>query len=147
MTSLNDLDPGSGACVSVHEHGREVLLCRGVRIVSAAAGERHSVALGSHGCMYTWGCGRHGQLGLENVAEFVALNMAAPVAVHQPQRVSSLDPNFLDPWNRYFFLFLAKVCTQRHILSGRVFGVFNCAGVASNQVTFLDRSSLCLIAG
>ncbi len=82
----------------------DTLLCRGIRIVSAAAGEKHSVALGSHGCLYTWGCGRHGQLGLENVADFVALNMAAPVAVHQPQRVSSLDPNHLDPWDRCGFL-------------------------------------------
>ncbi|CAL8465368.1 g4904 [Coccomyxa elongata] len=79
---------------------RKVTSLQGIRVVSAAAGERHSVALGSHGCMYTWGCGRHGQLGLENVADFVVLNPAAPVAVHQPQRVSSLDPNNLHPWDR-----------------------------------------------
>ena len=78
-----------------------VLHCRGIRVVSAAAGERHSVALGSHGCMYTWGCGRYGQLGLENVADFVVLNPEAPVAVHQPQRVGSLDPNNLHPWDRF----------------------------------------------
>ena len=43
----------------------------GIRIVSAAAGERHSVALAADGSMFTWGSGQHGQLGLEHVATYV----------------------------------------------------------------------------
>ena len=46
-------------------------LRRKVRIVSAAAGARHSVALGSDGCLFSWGCGRYGQLGLDHVATYV----------------------------------------------------------------------------
>ena len=71
--------------------------CSGVRIVSAAAGQRHSVALGSHGNMYTWGCGRYGQLGLQNVADFIANQPGTPVAVHHPQRVTLLEPSKLPP--------------------------------------------------
>ena len=45
--------------------------CRGIRIVSAAAGERHSVALAADGSMFTWGSGQQGQLGLEHVAHYI----------------------------------------------------------------------------
>ena len=47
------------------------LVRRNVRIVSAAAGARHSVALASDGGLFAWGCGRHGQLGLDHVAAHI----------------------------------------------------------------------------
>jgi hypothetical protein len=50
--------------------------------------------------MYTWGFGQYGQLGLQTVADFVGNNAAVSVAVHQPQRVSYLEPSILEPCDR-----------------------------------------------
>ena len=41
----------------------EVVACRGLSVVSLAAGEFHSVALTDAGLVYTWGAGGEGQLG------------------------------------------------------------------------------------
>ena len=38
-----------------------------MRIVQVAAGGAHSAALGSDGCVYTWGKTQNGQLGLGHV--------------------------------------------------------------------------------
>lgn len=77
-----------------------VLFCRGVRIVAAAAGEKHSLALATHGAVYAWGCGRHGQLGVPEIAVFQAANPGVQPAMHTPQFVRELDPTMLQPWDR-----------------------------------------------
>ncbi|KAK9805565.1 hypothetical protein WJX72_005277 [[Myrmecia] bisecta] len=87
-----------------HFHDEGVLLridrLIGQRIVSAAAGKAHSLALASDGSLWTWGDGRHGQLGHEQLAQFMALHNNPPVAVPVPQKVKSLLPDKLKPFDR-----------------------------------------------
>ena len=77
-----------------------MLGCRGVRIVAAAAGEKHSLALATHGAVYSWGCGRHGQLGVPEVVHFQQNNPGVQPAMHTPQFVRALDPILMEPWDR-----------------------------------------------
>jgi len=72
----------------------------GCRIVSAAAGNAHSMALASDGSLFTWGSGQYGQLGHKRMK--LAAQAAAGVAVAsaEPEKVQDLDPNDLKPWNR-----------------------------------------------
>lgn len=77
-----------------------LLICRGVRIVAAAAGEKHSLALATHGAVYSWGCGRHGQLGVPEVVHFQQNNPGVQPAMHTPQFVRALDPLLMEPWDR-----------------------------------------------
>lgn len=75
----------------------------GTRIVSAAAGASHSVALASDGSLYTWGDGTRGQLGhsqLQAMAMPPALNT---IILLLPQKISRLDPCSLSPENRCSF--------------------------------------------
>ena len=74
--------------------------CRSMRIVAAAAGEKHSLALATHGAVYAWGCGKHGQLGVPEIGAFQAANPGVQPAMHTPQFVRALDPTSLQPWNR-----------------------------------------------
>ena len=69
-------------------------------MVAAAAGEKHSLALATHGAVYAWGCGRCGQLGVPEIAAFQAANPGVQPAMHTPQFVRELDPTHLQPWDR-----------------------------------------------
>ncbi|CAK0786715.1 hypothetical protein CVIRNUC_009929 [Coccomyxa viridis] len=79
---------------------RPIASLRGVRIVAAAAGEKHSLALATHGAVYSWGCGRHGQLGVPEVVHFQQNNPGVQPAMHTPQFVRALDPILMEPWDR-----------------------------------------------
>ena len=90
-----------------------MLSCRGVRIVAAAAGEKHSLALATHGAVYSWGCGRHGQLGVPEVVHFQQNNPGVQPAMHTPQFVRALDPILMEPWDRSALL--ANPLLVRHL--------------------------------
>ena len=68
--------------------------------MAAAAGEKHSLALATHGAVYSWGCGRHGQLGVPEVVHFQQNNPGVQPAMHTPQFVRALDPILMEPWDR-----------------------------------------------
>ncbi|KAL6762295.1 regulator of chromosome condensation 1/beta-lactamase-inhibitor protein II [Haematococcus lacustris] len=78
-----------------------VLHLGGYRIVSAAAGSAHSLALASDGSLFTWGDGSHGQLGhsqLQHIAAMMPANN--PITMPSAQKISRLDPASLSPDNR-----------------------------------------------
>ena len=63
-------------------HLSEVGFGRGTRIVSAAAGSVHSMALAADGSLFTWGDGRYGQLGhahMQQVAAVAGANQVCAV--------------------------------------------------------------------
>ena len=68
--------------------------------MSASAGKLHSIALSSNGSVFTWGDGRHGQLGLPVVADFINVNGELPVCMYLPYRVPFLEPGRLKPNDR-----------------------------------------------
>lgn len=74
--------------------------CRlGVRIVSAAAGTKHSLALAADGSLYSWGAAEFGQLGHPSLeSEQVVIN---PVSCRVPRHVEDLDPRRLAPQDRW----------------------------------------------
>lgn len=67
------------------------------RIVSAAAGKAHSVALAADGKMFTWGDARHGQLGHPQLAALMQGPNPQPIAIPFPQPIQSLEPGKLRP--------------------------------------------------
>lgn len=62
------------------------------RIVSAAAGRAHSVALAADGKIFTWGDARRGQLGHAQLAPLMQGPNPQPIAVPVPQAIECLDP-------------------------------------------------------
>lgn len=74
---------------------------RSERVVSAAAGRAHSLALAADGRLFAWGDARCGQLGHAALARVLAERGAEPArasfAVPYPQAVASLDPARLAP--------------------------------------------------
>jgi len=73
----------------------------GCRIVSAAAGAAHSIALASDGSLFTWGSGQYGQLGHQRMR--IAADLAAQggvVATSEPEMVADLDPETRKPPDR-----------------------------------------------
>jgi hypothetical protein len=78
-----------------------VRLFRGCRIVSAACGTQHSVALASDGSLFTWGDGSRGQLGhsqLQAVAGYGAEQVNVTLLL--PQKIARLEPSLLLPDSR-----------------------------------------------
>lgn len=73
---------------------------RRTRIVSAAAGAAHSVALASDGSLYTWGDGSYGQLGHEQLQVMAAPHSHNTLILPLPQKVASLNPATLAPESR-----------------------------------------------
>jgi alpha-tubulin suppressor-like RCC1 family protein len=75
---------GRGAATPAEPRLRPVAGLRGVRIVGAAAGDQHSVALAADGAVFTFGDGRYGQLGHAVVAHasqvLAAAGALAPLA-------------------------------------------------------------------
>lgn len=71
----------------------------GTRIVSAAAGSKHSVALASDGSLFTWGSGSRGQLGHSHLQQ-LPVHAAVPIVILQPTKISRLDPANLSSDNR-----------------------------------------------
>lgn len=67
------------------------------RIVSAAAGKAHSVALAADGKMFTWGDARYGQLGHSQLAALMQGPNHQPIAIPFPQPIQSLEPGKLRP--------------------------------------------------
>lgn len=72
----------------------------GCRIVSAAAGIAHSMALASDGSLFTWGSGQYGQLGHKRMKHAAEAANGIPVASADPEKVQDLDPEHLKPPNR-----------------------------------------------
>ncbi|KAG1660841.1 hypothetical protein FOA52_008952 [Chlamydomonas sp. UWO 241] len=74
----------------------------GARVVSAAAGAAHSVALASDGSLFTWGDGSHGQLGHYQLHSMALANADAQnsITLLLPQKIVRLDPCALSPENR-----------------------------------------------
>lgn len=73
------------------------------RMVSAAAGIAHSMALASDGSLFTWGDGRYGQIGQpmpEDIANMIpdppVLLMCSPL----PKRLVKLEPGSLKASDR-----------------------------------------------
>ena len=82
-----------------HFHDEGLLLMvesiRTERIVSAAAGRAHSVALAADGKIFTWGDARRGQLGHAQLAPLMQGPNPQPIAVPVPQAIDCLDPSRL----------------------------------------------------
>jgi len=72
----------------------------GCRIVSAAAGAAHSMALASDGSLFTWGNGQYGQLGHKRMKAAADVAEGLPVASPEPEKVADLDPEHLKPPSR-----------------------------------------------
>lgn len=70
------------------------------RIVSAAAGRFHSMALAADGKIFTWGDARNGQLGHQEVVRHLVGPNPHPIALPVPQEIRSLEPNKLRPPQR-----------------------------------------------
>jgi E3 ubiquitin-protein ligase HERC3 len=87
-----------------HFHDEGVLTLvdaiRGERVVSAAAGRAHSLALAADGKIFTWGDARRGQLGHAALAALVQAPNPQPLAVPFPQPIASLEPAKLRPPQR-----------------------------------------------
>ena len=85
------LQLASHSCRPSHPHS-------GIRIVSASAGVTHSMALAADGSLYTWGDGRYGQLGHNEMQNVAAPNQV--VVMTTPHKIHKLDPAPLAPENR-----------------------------------------------
>ena len=87
-----------------HFHDEGVLTLvesiRGERIVSAAAGKAHSMALAADGKIFTWGDARRGQLGHQQLAALMQGPNPQPIAIPFPQPIASLEPAKLRPPQR-----------------------------------------------
>ena len=70
------------------------------RIVSAAAGKAHSMALAADGKIFTWGDARKGQLGHQQLAALMQGPNPQPIAIPFPQPIGSLEPAKLRPPQR-----------------------------------------------
>lgn len=68
-------------------------------MVSCAAGQQHSLALVSDGSLFTWGDGRHGQLGHRSLAAHGLLENELAVLL-QPTKLIELDPSRLEATRR-----------------------------------------------
>eukprot|EP00798_Chlamydomonas_sp_ICE-L_P023798 gene23798-9361_t len=111
---------------------------QGYRIVSAAAGASHSMALTSDGSLFTWGEGGRGQLGhsqLQQVAAVVPVNN--PITVPVPQKISRLDPAILEPGQRVTAIAAGSFHGMALTVGGRVlaFGAnsHGCLGLGDTQ--------------
>jgi alpha-tubulin suppressor-like RCC1 family protein len=70
------------------------------RVVSAAAGRAHSLALAADGKIFTWGDARSGQLGHQQLVALMQAPNPQPVAIPFPQAILSLEPAKLRPPQR-----------------------------------------------
>ncbi|KAL6768970.1 hypothetical protein ACKKBF_B16950 [Auxenochlorella protothecoides x Auxenochlorella symbiontica] len=83
-----------------HDEGVLTLVeaTRGERVVSAAAGRAHSLALAADGRLFSWGDARWGQLGHPSLARLAAPEGSRPgeapqpIAIPYPQPVAAVDP-------------------------------------------------------
>lgn len=84
-----------------HFHDEGVLLLvdsiKHERIVSAAAGKGHSMALAADGKIFTWGDAKHGQLGHQQLVQLMQGPNPQPIAIPFPQAIASLEPIKLKP--------------------------------------------------
>lgn len=96
---------------------------QGYRIVSAAAGVSHSMALASDGSLFTWGEGGRGQLGhsqLQQVAAMVQANN--PITMPLPQKIARLDPAILEPGNRVTAIAAGNYHSMALTVGGSILG-------------------------
>lgn len=104
------------ACLTISQQENwHLLLCltiaevlsdahRSVRVVSAAAGIKHSVALASDGSLFTWGDGSRGQLGHSSLHSMSTAGVSSNIKLLLPQKIARLDPAGLTPENRCVML-------------------------------------------
>lgn len=108
----------------------------GTRIVSAAAGATHSVALTSDGSLYTWGDGSHGQLGHEQLQIMAAPRCQNTIILPLPQKVATLDPTMLAPENRVTAISAGSYHTMVLLVGGGIlafgFNETGCLGLGDN---------------
>ncbi|GAX76064.1 hypothetical protein CEUSTIGMA_g3507.t1 [Chlamydomonas eustigma] len=94
---------------------------QGSRIVSAACGALHSVALASDGSLFTWGDGSCGQLGHSQLQGASGLNAdQVHVALLLPQKIARLDPSLLLPDSRITAVSAGKYHTMVLTVSGSI---------------------------
>jgi len=91
------------------------------RIVSAAAGAAHSVALSSDGSLYTWGDGSRGQLGHRQLQGMALPAMHDTIVLLLPQKVARLDPTGLLPEHRVTAMSAGSYHTLVLTVGGGVF--------------------------
>lgn len=77
------------------------LVYRDVRIVSAAAGNSHSMGLAADGTLYTWGDSQCGQLGHEEIQSMMLAVPDHPLLMLVPQAIQCLRPEELKSHERY----------------------------------------------
>lgn len=87
-------------CQQQRAHLNLALCCRGARIVAAAAGACHSMALASDGSLYTWGHGAYGQLGHVALEAVQAVMPQQTIVLPVPKKIACLNPGSLEPANR-----------------------------------------------
>ncbi len=91
----------------------------GARIVSAAAGSQHSVALASDGSLFTWGDGSSGQLGHSQL-HGMAMVAQNNVQLLLPQKIARLDPGNLPPDSRVTAVSAGKFHTMALTVGGSI---------------------------
>ncbi|GMH39002.1 hypothetical protein BSKO_06900 [Bryopsis sp. KO-2023] len=89
---------GHGNFIDSFRLSRVDALKGGLRIVSAAAGTSHSLALAADGSLYSWGGGEYGQLGHPSLEHDNFL--MDPLSLSSPRHVEDLNPRKLAPQDR-----------------------------------------------
>ena len=96
------------------------LVSRGSRIVSAAAGALHSVALASDGSLFTWGDGGRGQLGHAQLHAMALAGAQNHITLLLPQKIMRLDPGGLSPENRVTAISAGNLHTMALTVGGSI---------------------------
>ena len=104
----------------------------GVKVVSAAAGSKHSAALASDGSLYTWGNGSRGQLGHAHLQQLAA-DAENPVLLAVPLKIARLDPLHLSADNRITAISTGSFHTMALTVGGTIMAFggneFGCLGL------------------
>eukprot|EP00877_Chromochloris_zofingiensis_P012093 jgi/Chrzof1/7137/Cz02g12140.t1 len=95
---------------------------RGARIVAAAAGACHSMALASDGSLYTWGHGAYGQLGHVALEAVQAVMPQQTIVLPVPKKIACLNPGSLEPANRVTAIAGGKHHSMAVTVGGRLMG-------------------------
>ncbi|GAX74772.1 hypothetical protein CEUSTIGMA_g2219.t1 [Chlamydomonas eustigma] len=96
---------------------------QGSRIVSAACGAQHSVALASDGSLFTWGDGSRGQLGHSQLQAVAGLGAdQVNVTLLLPQKIARLEPSLLLPDSRVTAVSAGNYHTMALTVGGSILG-------------------------
>mmetsp|Transcript_26924 Transcript_26924/g.58797 ORF Transcript_26924/g.58797 Transcript_26924/m.58797 type:complete len:634 (+) Transcript_26924:184-2085(+) len=114
-------------------------LTHNARIVSAASGAEHSMALSSDGSLYTWGDSKRGQLGHMQLHHVATVNGLDNALLTLPLRISRLDPSTLSPENRVTAIAAGSHHSMALTVGGSIlaFGANDCGNLGLGD--FVDR--------